>query len=55
MITGRTVDSVNRILEVYLARTKELARGAIMKLNAHRRNADRTSAANGSANRGRGA
>lgn len=38
VITGHTVASVNRILEVYLARTKELARGAIVKLNAHRRN-----------------
>ncbi|KAA0122054.1 integrase [Methylobacterium sp. P1-11] len=37
-ITGHTVASVNRIIEVYLARTKDLARGAIVKLNAHRRN-----------------
>ena len=54
-ITGWTVASVNKILEKYLARTKELARAAIVKLNAHRRNVDRTGAANGSANRGRGA
>ena len=55
VITGHTVASVNRILEVYRVRTKELARGAIVKLNAHRRNAERTGFANGAANRGRGA
>lgn len=38
-ITGHTIASVNRILEVYLARTRDLARSAIVKLNAHRRNA----------------
>ena len=37
-ITGHTVASVNKILEFYLARTQELARSAIVKLNAHRRN-----------------
>ena len=38
-ITGHTLQSVNKILEVYLARTKALAQSAIIKLNAHRRNA----------------
>jgi hypothetical protein len=38
-ITCHTVASVNRIIEVDLARTKDLARGAIVKLNAHRRDA----------------
>lgn len=38
-ITGHTLVSVNKILEVYSARTKPLARSAITKLNAHRRNA----------------
>lgn len=36
---GHTLASVNKILEVYLARTRALAEGAIIKLNAHRRNA----------------
>lgn len=38
-ITGHTLVSVNKILEVYLARTRDLARSAIVKLNAHQRNA----------------
>lgn len=38
-ITGHTLASVNKILEVYLARTKALAQSAIVKLDAHRRNA----------------
>lgn len=38
-ITGHTLASVNKILEVYLARTRALATSAIVKLDAHRRNA----------------
>ncbi len=38
-LTGWTVASVNRILEKYLARTKALAQSAVVKLDAHRRNA----------------
>ncbi|MCJ2112928.1 tyrosine-type recombinase/integrase [Methylobacterium sp. E-025] len=38
-ITGHTLASVNKILEVYLARTKALAQSAIVKLDAHCRNA----------------
>ncbi|MCJ2105642.1 tyrosine-type recombinase/integrase [Methylobacterium sp. E-041] len=38
-ITGHTIANVHKILETYLARTRDLARGAIVKLNAHRRNA----------------
>lgn len=38
-ITGWTVASVNKILEKYLARTKPLAQSAVIKLDAHRRNA----------------
>lgn len=38
-ITGHTLASVNKILELYLARTRALAQSAIVKLNAHRRNA----------------
>ncbi|KQP50802.1 tyrosine-type recombinase/integrase [Methylobacterium sp. Leaf108] len=38
-ITGHTLASVNKILEVYLARTRALAQSAIIKLDAHRRNA----------------
>lgn len=38
-ITGHTLASVNKILEVYLARTRALAQSAIVKLDAHRRNA----------------
>lgn len=37
-ITGHTLASVNKILEVYLARTRALATSAIVKLEAHRRN-----------------
>lgn len=38
-ITGHTLVSVHRILEVYLSRTKTLARSAIDKLETHARNA----------------
>jgi integrase len=38
-ITGHTMASVNKILEVYLARTRALAQSAIIKLDGHRRNA----------------
>lgn len=38
-ITGHTAASVNKILEVYLARTRTLAESAIAKFEAHRRNA----------------
>ena len=38
-ITGHTLASVNKILEVYLARTRVLAESAIIKLDAHPRNA----------------
>lgn len=37
-ITGHTLAHVEKILDVYLARTKVLARSAIAKLNEHRRN-----------------
>ena len=37
-ITGHTLASVSKILEVYLARTRALATSAIVKLDAHRRN-----------------
>lgn len=37
-ITGHTLASVNKILETYLSRTKELARSAIRKLDAYERN-----------------
>ncbi|WP_407528369.1 tyrosine-type recombinase/integrase [Methylobacterium oryzisoli] len=36
-ITGHSVASVNKILEVYLARTRSLAQSAIIKLDQHRR------------------
>lgn len=35
-ITGHTVESVNRMLEVYMARTKDLAAGAIARLESYR-------------------
>lgn len=38
-ITGHTLESVNRILERYLARTRALASSAIAKLDTHARNA----------------
>lgn len=38
-ITGHTLASVNRILEVYLSRTRALAASAIAKLETHERNA----------------
>lgn len=38
-ITGHTLASVNKILELYLARTRALAQRATVKLNAHLRNA----------------
>jgi hypothetical protein len=38
-ITGYTVASVHKILEVYLARTRALAQSAIIKLDGHQRNA----------------
>lgn len=38
-ITGHTLATVNKILEVYLARTRMLAESAILKLDAHPRNA----------------
>lgn len=38
-ITGWTIESVNRIAEKYQARTKALARAAVVKLNTHARNA----------------
>lgn len=38
-ITGHTLESVNRILERYLARTRSLASSAIAKLETHARNA----------------
>lgn len=37
-ITGHSLAHVNKILEVYLARTRVLARSAIAKLDEHRRN-----------------
>lgn len=37
-ITGHSIHSVERIIEVYLARTKTLATSAITKLNEHARN-----------------
>lgn len=38
-ITGHTLATVNKILEVYLARTRIMAESAIVKLDAHPRNA----------------
>ena len=38
-ITGWTVQSVNRILEKYLVRTRALAQSTVIKPDAHRRNA----------------
>ena len=46
-ITGHSLRSATRILEVYLARTKVLANAAILKLNEHARNKTVNASVNG--------